>query len=410
MGLLNDLFGGDQQTPLSPNSDIVPKALESAKENSKWKGTPNDEVAGKGIANAAEPAKWSVTNPNQDPNSMGGYGDTYGFTDAADTSLVRPLNFVWGNDPYADLRDRENLPLDTRTSYRPFDNKLEERGYLAFNYAFDPVANQKEQTTRVLPFFENPTITETRQANYAQTKIYLRNDTARLYTYTKPRKLTVNFHMTVPHVAEFFRGNGSWGWLLGKSQSAGGGTVKDLNEPQITEYLNRIVAWDVSLKKEIKDIPQSNAVSGVGGEKKLGQANINDFNEYQHNAVTFPGKKFHAVMDFLHYAVNHIRASVINSGGDRIAGPPICLLKFGSLYNNVPCIVKQYKLSVVETAGYETRTLFPNRIKVALTLEEMRGIHGNLHSDNSMIKGDLPGWQSLHRLGHIDPLPVDESD
>jgi len=393
MGLLNDLFGGDQQTPLSPNSDIVPKALASAEENSKWKGTPNEEIVNqKGFGLAGHYFSSTV---------MQKQGDD-------------PLNFMWStntsNPTVPNLRTRENLPVDTRKNNRPFDNKLEERGYLAFNYAFDP-AGGTEQATRILPFYENPTITETRQANYAQTKIYLRNDTARLYTYTKPRKLTVNFHMTVPHIAEFFRGNGSWDWLSKKRMStAAAKEGDDLNQKQITEYLNSIVAWDVSLKKDIKDIPQSDAVSGVGGEKLLGQANINDFNEYQHNAVTFPGKKFHAVMDFLHYAVNHIRASVINSGGDRIAGPPICLLKFGSLYNNVPCIVKQYKLSVVETAGYETRTLFPNRIKVALTLEEMRGIHGNLHSDNSMIKGDLPGWQSLHQLGHIDPLPVDESD
>ena len=163
------------------------------------------------------------------------------------------------------------------------------------------------------------------------------------------------------------------------------------------------MAWDNTLQKDVNEIPEPDM-------NVMGEDYIKDMNSYHLKAATVPSRKMHSVMDFLHYAVNHIRSSVINSGGERISGPPICLLKFGSLYNKVPCIVKQYKISVQENAGYETRTLFPNRIKIALTLEEMRGIHGNLHSDSSVIKGDLPGWQSVHQLGYIDPTSEDKDN
>ena len=380
--LLEDLFGTGKVVSLPPNADVAAKGIANAAEPAGWKGTPNDE-----LTKPAEPG--GSTLESQGDNA---------------------LNFMWGTKDGqtrsdADVRSVQSMDPDSRKSNRPYDNHLEERGYLAFNYAFDP-AGGTEHTTRILPFFETPQISESRMANYVNSKIYLRNDLARLYTYTKPRKIILNFHMTVPHCAEYFRGN--WDWLEKKGDSLGG-TTTDIGKKQIEEYLNAIVAWDVSQQKSVDAIPQQSMAQErdpFSGEILSSPAgnNSEQFNNYMHKAAHIPSKKMHQVMDFLHYAVNHIRSSVVNSGGERISGPPIVMLKHGSLYNNVPCIVKQYKISVQENAGYETRTLFPNRIKINMTLEEMRGMHGNLHTDSSVVAGDLPGWASILTLGHSDPV------
>ena len=389
--LLEDLFGSGKVVSLPPNADVAAKGIANAAEPAAWKGIPNEEIIGnRKFGLAGHNVSTVVVVPPE--------GSEFG---------SESLNFAWGTADGvtrsdADVRTPTAMDVETRTSNRPYDNRLEERGYLAFNYAFDPNTGGTESTTRILPFFETPQISESRMANYVNSKIYLRNDMARLYTYTKPRKIILNFHMTVPHVAEYFRGN--WEWLKKKSASEGFTPVTDVGEKEIEAYLDAIVAWDVSQQKSVDDIPQPASVSGIAGETKMGEIKINDFNEYMYKAATFPTKKMHQVMDFLHYAVNHIRSSVINSGGERISGPPIVMLKHGSLYNNIPCIVKQYKISVQENAGYETRTLFPNRVKINMTLEEMRGMHGNLHTDNSVVAGDLPGWASVHSLGHIDPV------
>ncbi len=400
--------------PLPPNSEVVPKALKSVTENMKW--APKE---GKETKLVSDPQSSDSTAP---PPVWGGLHP----------QGANPLSFMWSSrgasrqpqavlnararDPKApptsaeelhransevDLISPQALDPDTRKSNRPYDNKLEERGYIAFNYSHDIGGNADTGTSRVLPFFENPQISETRQANYAQNKIYLRNDTARLYTYTKPRKITLNMVYTIPHVAEFFRGN--MAWLLKKSSGLGG-KADSLNQEKeaIAAYLDSIVAFDVHQKTVKEDIPAPpKSKFGPDGGQPLPAA----INEEHWKAVNVPSAKWHKVMDFLHYAINHIRSSVINSGGERTTGPPIAILKWGSLYDKVPCIVKQYKISVDQNAGYEPRSLFPNRIKISLTLEEMRNFHGNLHGKESVIHGDLPGWESIHELGYIDPEP-----
>jgi hypothetical protein len=108
----------------------------------------------------------------------------------------------------------------------------------------------------------------------------------------------------------------------------------------------------------------------------------------------------------LQYVMNHIRASVIGSGGFAVKGPPIVNLKHGAMYDFVPCIVKDYRFQPVDDAGYDTKSLFSQRLKVSLTLEEMRNVHGNQFGDPT-VTGSLPGWESILSNGTL-PNPIIE--
>tara|TARA_R100000152_G_C6663843_1_gene102001 strand:+ start:128 stop:460 length:333 start_codon:yes stop_codon:yes gene_type:complete len=85
-----------------------------------------------------------------------------------------------------------------------------------------------------------------------------------------------------------------------------------------------------------------------------------------------------------------------------VKGPPIVDLKWGSMYDFVPCIVTDYRLQPVEDAGYDTKSLTAQRLRVSLSLEEFRNINGNLWGDPE-VGGNLPGWDDVLNLGTMDP-------
>ena len=76
---------------------------------------------------------------------------------------------------------------------------IEKRGGLRMNFA----ANKDSADGRVnwLPFYENPSIIESRRANYAKQNVFLRNEPVRLYTGSDARKFKVDIHYTLPHIA-----------------------------------------------------------------------------------------------------------------------------------------------------------------------------------------------------------------
>ena len=114
------------------------------------------------------------------------------------------------------------------------------------------------------------------------------------------------------------------------------------------------------------------------------------------------------ISTILQYAINIIRSSVISTAQQPVKGPPIVELKWGALYDFTPCIITDYRIQPVENAGYDTKSLFPQRIKISLSLEEMRNIHGNLWGD-PQISSNLPGWDTILNLGSMDPLNEDDA-
>ena len=104
----------------------------------------------------------------------------------------------------------------------------------------------------------------------------------------------------------------------------------------------------------------------------------------------------------IHFIINDIRNSVMSTSQMPVKGPPIVDLKWGSMYDFVPCIVTDYRLQPVEDAGYDTKSLTAQRLRVSLSLEEFRNINGNLWGDPE-VGGNLPGWDDVLNLGTMDP-------
>ena len=91
-----------------------------------------------------------------------------------------------------------NFTRELGYNSRPGINQaVEKRSGLLFNYGSNDGATKK----RWLPFYENPTITESRKANYASTDIFLRNEPVRLFTGAHARQFRVDIHYTLIHMA-----------------------------------------------------------------------------------------------------------------------------------------------------------------------------------------------------------------
>ena len=73
-----------------------------------------------------------------------------------------------------------------------------ERNRIIFQY---PPTKDGEDIIVFLPFYENPKITETQSANYAEYNPIGRAGTLYAYTGASSRKFKVKMYLTVPHMA-----------------------------------------------------------------------------------------------------------------------------------------------------------------------------------------------------------------
>jgi len=331
---------------------------------------------------------------------------------------------------------------------RPGINQaVEKRAGLLFNYGSDNGATRK----RWLPFYENPQIVESRKANYASTDIFLRNEPVRLFTGADARQFRVEIHYTLIHMAsmvptseilkmfsndkklddkeieaveKYVRdvvardtgsrrplGDGTAEQLARAVQAINGtpnvttapnnpyaGKLPDLENA--TTVLNSIANSQRSLADSMLEDVASRATDGTDGP--FGKLPSNISSQWNDALIYTMGTQsgFNKLAGLLQYVMNHIRASVIGSGGVHTKGPPIVQLKYGAMYDFVPCIVKDYRFQPVEDAGFDVKSLFSQRLKISLTLEEMRAVHGNQFGDPS-VTGSLPGWEHLLLRGTL---------
>ena len=74
------------------------------------------------------------------------------------------------------------------------------------------------------------------------------------------------------------------------------------------------------------------------------------------------------------------------------------------MYLDVPFIFKNFNIRIEEDAGYNLRTLTPNRITVSMTLVEVRtGDFGTFHPTVPVQRDNIAGWESTLEHGTTDP-------
>ena len=307
-----------------------------------------------------------------------------------------------------------NKTLGTAERFQ-INQALERRGGLRFNYA--PTKNFHDmQKTVWIPFYENPMITESRKANYASTKIFLRNEPVRLYTGSEARKFKVDIHYSLIHMAAMVSKQ-DMDSVFGVH--GGVGYYKDVEA--IEKYLRDTVGRDTGSDQGSKSDPElttaarnrATSIDGPWGPnrwwKTSGGINTNTAGSQGSNYWNFAlmwmmrtSKSWVHHHLLLQKVINNVRSAVIGTASMPVKGPPIVELKWGTMYDFTPCIITDYKIQPIEKSGYDTKSLTAQRIKISLSLEEMRNINGNQWG-NPEIGGNLPGWDTIADLGSIDP-------
>ena len=295
---------------------------------------------------------------------------------------------------------------------------IESRGGLRFNYAYGvkgevrashfiiPAQHSKTTAVRWLPFYENPLIVESRRAKYAQTDIFLRNEPIRLYTGAEARKFKVDIHYSIYHMAMMCPTSLLLQMFTGEERDF---ATEEMQS--IKRYVRDVVSRDVGVAdnshgnyNSMKEaIAQMHERAADGTEGPYGPIPGKVDSQFNVGLVytMFVTKGYQEIFGLLQYALNHIRSSVIGTNAMPVKGPPIVELKWGTMYNFVPCIVTDYRIQPIEEAGYDPKSLFSQRLKVSLSLEEFRAAHGNLWGDPS-VTGDLPGWDTVMALGGME--------
>ena len=241
---------------------------------------------------------------------------------------------------------------------------MDQRSRIVFHYGGDP------EPLIFLPFYENPTITETQSANYAEYNPIGRAGSLYAYTGASSRKIKVKMHFTLPHLAMHEMGINRFMRVFANS---GPESEKMLfTQTNYTSKLQGKGDAHNSLSKAVEKVYlsiQSAREQGVNLTNSMlstlyGDSENVDFvgplTDNAKLAMEGPGSTLtetNKVIETLLFFIALLRTSVTNKASNPLYGPPLLRLDFGTLYQSVPCICKSYNLSWEEEAGYHLETL-----------------------------------------------------
>jgi hypothetical protein len=306
---------------------------------------------------------------------------------------------------------------------------MEERGFIRFEYPFvpanptwgrdraeDALGNLKfdvDVITRKLPFYENPQLSERRRANYAQKNIFLRNEPVRLYTGSGPRTFRLLLTYTLPHIAQFVKNyisnpkiltpeekvdfehlKQSIKTLLIKQSNTGNkfgpaGSTQIITEGGYTVGLNDTIINPTAGPGDGPHMPAVQPVALEGIDNKL-----------FFNAQVLWANYHVDLTTIIQYMLNIARSSVIGTVDSSVKyGPPIGYLNYGTVYNEVPVIVKEYKITMDSKEGIDHSSLLSRVLKIDLSLEEFSQQSGILHGKGNT--NPIHGWDSIFNTGKI---------
>ena len=252
-----------------------------------------------------------------------------------------------------------------------FDKALETRGYLA-------IYSNNEKF--ILPFFENPKISESRSADYAVHKIYSKNMPIRMWTHTKNRKIDLEITYTVPHMAKFIY-----------THIAKMSYDDKLKVVKLNDTMARILRYDLWANTEDwGQLLQSIDPSGqLAVAKEIADSNdiISHTREYlpeleQRNIKEIVLGRLAKIMSpipddiqvYMQHFLELVRSTVVGIEDERlktISSPPIVRLMYGTSYRGVPCVVTDYKFKIDDKSTFDNRTLLPQVMTFNFTLEEI---------------------------------------
>ena len=258
---------------------------------------------------------------------------------------------------------------------------LEQRSRLEFN--FPKGAGEGDAYIAVfLPFYENPQISESKAANYAEYDVLGRSSTLYAYTSAKARKFKVEISYNMFHLMQM-----------------------DMTQSRFKKYFTT----NHDEKNKFFDIGKPTTIPETQAEKLYKEyysafSDINGFSHLLFHPNEFP-KETIKTIDTMLFFINILRSSVYNNATNPLLGPPLVRLNHGALYQSIPCIVKSYDLNMDDQAGIHVETLMPNRVVISLELNEVRaGDFGYFEKAVGIKRDNLAGWESVLGEPHsLDP-------
>ncbi len=315
-----------------------------------------------------------------------------------------------------------------------YNHKLEDRGYLSFYHPeqaygetlLDPWDSHKvgNLDTFRLPFFENPKISESRSAVYANHTLVNQNEPYRLWTNSKPLSLDVTFSITLPHLIQFAQDHmrTTYNYILKGEEFKtelfksiqkvadvtknlpDGVEVEDFNKDLLSnsnEFLfdykmDRYGVTAKILEGMLLEVNQPDSHSNVRHHlityvmylinliksSVIGSSNITNSQEYRadvsamansansaNNVAT--GKFDPLYTPPANKSVWIEPVPTVPTGGltTKYIPPPIIFLTYGGIYDNDPFIATKYSIEFDGKEGYDELSLIPRHIKIKLTLE-----------------------------------------
>ena len=310
------------------------------------------------------------------------------------------------------------------------DRGLPERSKLQF---FFPAEVGTHVVT--LPFFENPKISERKKARYQSYSMVSRSSNMYSYLGADSRVFSLQFNMTLNHIADSGEINLERylpilrGHLDSDIERArffepqavpndGSYKAAERHAGRFYSLLNVKDSAAQVLHSEFMQLglnTQSTAIEALKERYGIGAGIDDDFGEindirnqrdgiitslqgYSTGSPTNNAEGLLPVVDLIIYWVNIIRSSVVNNSRNPLYGPPIIRLTHGIMYEDVPCICRDYTLAYNEAAGYDLETLLPRQLQITMKLEETRtGDFGefNAHSQYARQRDNLAGWEAV---------------
>lgn len=344
--------------------------------------------------------------------------------------------------------------------FKPNQRKLEERSHLIFEFP----QPKSRAITVFLPMLENCNISENQKANIANYSLIGRSGNLHSYLGANSRSINLSFNINLLHLIEmepelndkfkqqFFRiftSKNERDKFYADRNSARGKDNAIMDEAfakfergrelqgqksVTSQYIGQqLVSNAVALAKT--SVNESNflnnddqlfdtvgdginhadihrnfygQVAGVkfGGANPL-TAGISDFLGFDlfgagGKTIGEAFKNLDKNINLMIFYINLIRSSVKNKAKNTTYGPPVVRLTHGPMYNNIPCIVENYSIQIVNDNGYDVGTLMPRNVTVQMTLTEIRTSEN--FKSRQVFGGDgITGWESVLSDNNMDP-------
>lgn len=312
---------------------------------------------------------------------------------------------------------------------------LPDRSMLKFYFPV-PVEGSDRFYVIDLPFYENIAVSESKKARYAKHSLLSRSSDLYSYLGADSRKLKVDFSISLPHLEEdhpelnfdniihfpitdnkererlkflepFKPPSSRSGQAFELSQEYTTALAREsARQVLLSDWFNnaippedRDIFYSTYGLQSAEDRKGPNITEVV--ESSLGKffpAPTTDLSQALQFSYDIDERTLRRLktIDIIIYWVNVVRSSLMNNARRPVFGPPMVRLRHGIMYQDVPCVCTDYRITHEEAAGYDIKTLLPRKIKISMSLDEVRtGDFGVFDPSNQVRKDNLAGWESV---------------